>query len=250
MAHERRPQVVAVEALGTAWTVYSLYPDPETQPAFRRAVESLRDVVSVDTVIDIEGQHFLSEGFEIETDREGSERLARRCYVHHIESIRFENSPTELDVAKLFASLSKEEDAVRASGGIAAALRRDGVGSMSIIQRTQLRTIEADEIIDRQDRVQRVIESGADPKQFAEALMEQAGEIRSGWPRYSWRSTKRLSILSAKTIIKVGRKWSRLLSKRSSTFPNQPTYWYLPGSSIARTLRENGPFLTSLPVTN
>ncbi len=175
MSKERRPQVVAVEALGTAWTVHSLYPDPETQPAFRRAIETLRDAVESDMALTIEGQRFLSDGFEIETEREGAERLARRCFVHHIESIRFEEAPTALDVAKLFASLAKEEDSVRASGGVAAALRRDGVASMSVVQRTQLRVIEDDEITDRDGRVQSVIEQGADPKEFALALMEKAG---------------------------------------------------------------------------
>jgi hypothetical protein len=175
MQVERRPQVVAVEALGTAWTVHSLYPDPETQPAFRRAVETLREVVEPDMTIEVEGPHFLSEGDEVETEREGAERLARRCYVHHIESIRFEDSPGALDIAKLFGSLAKEEESVRASGGVAAALRRDGVASISVVQRSQLRTLVEEEVVDRDDRVQSVIDRGSDPKEFAAALVEEAG---------------------------------------------------------------------------
>ncbi len=175
MQVERRPQVVAVEALGTAWTVHSLYPDPETQPAFRRAVETLREVVEPDMTIEVEGPHFLSEGDEVETEREGAERLARRCYVHHIESIRFEDSPGALDIAKLFGSLAKEEESVRASGGVAAALRRDGVASISVIQRSQLRTLVEEEVVDRDDRVQSIIDRGSDPKEFAAALVEEAG---------------------------------------------------------------------------
>ena len=175
MAKERLPQVVAVEALGTAWTVHSLYPDPETQPAFRRAVEALREVIEPDMTIDVEGQHFLSNGIEIETDREGAERLARRCFVHHVESLRFEDAPSELDIAKFFASLAREEEAIRSSGGVAAALRRDGVVSLSIVQRSQLRTVAEDEIVDRDPRVQAAIERGSDPKEFAAALLEEAG---------------------------------------------------------------------------
>jgi hypothetical protein len=174
MPKERRPQVVAVEALGTAWTVHSLYPDPETQPAFRRAVEALREVVDPDMVIDVEGQRFLSGGYEIESEREGTERLARRCFIHHIESIRFDDAPSEIDVAKLFATLTKEEESVRASGGVPAALRRDGVASMSVVQRAQLRTIAPDKTVDRDGRVQSVIERGSDPEAFAAALMEEA----------------------------------------------------------------------------
>ena len=175
MQDERRPQVVAVEALGTAWTVHSLYPDPETQPAFRRAIETLREVVEPDMTIEVEGPHFLSDGDEVETEREGAERLARRCYVHHVESIRFEDSPGALDIAKLFGSLAKEEESVRASGGVAAALRRDGVASISVLQRSQLRTLVEDEVVDRDDRVQSVIDRGSDPKEFAAALVEEAG---------------------------------------------------------------------------
>ena len=176
MAKERPPQVVAVEALGTAWTVHSLYPDPDIQPAFRRAIETLIEIIEPDMSIDVEGPRFLFDGDEVETEREGAERLARRCFVHHVESIRFDDTPTAVDVAKFFASLAKEEDSVRASGGIAAALRRDGIASMSVVQRTQLRTITEDETVDRDKRVQSVIEQGSDPKEFAAALMEQAGD--------------------------------------------------------------------------
>ena len=176
MAKERSPQVVAVEALGTAWTVHSLYPDPDIQPAFRRAVETLIEIIEPDMSIEVEGPRFLFDGDEVETEREGAERLARRCFVHHVESIRFDDTPTAVDVAKFFASLAKEEDSVRASGGIAAALRRDGIASMSVVQRTQLRTITEDETVDRDERVQSVIEQGSDPKEFAAALMEQAGD--------------------------------------------------------------------------
>lgn len=175
MPKERPPQVVAVEALGTAWTVHSLYPDPEAQPAFRRAVEALIEVVESDMAIEIEGARFLFDGADIETEREGAERLARRCFVHHVESIRFESAPTAIDVAKFFGSLAKEEDAVRAAGGIGAALRRSGVASMSVVQRTQLRTVTEDTTVDRNERVQSVIEHGADPKEFAAALIEKAG---------------------------------------------------------------------------
>ena len=174
MASERPPQVVAVEALATAWTVHSLYPDPDAQPAFRRAVETLIEVVEPDMTIEVEGPRFIFEGEDVETEREGAERLARRCFVHHIESIRFEDAPTTIDVAKLFAALAKEEETVRASGGIANALRRDGISSMSVVQRTQLRTIETDDTPDRDGRVQSVIEQGADPKEFAASLIERA----------------------------------------------------------------------------
>ena len=108
MANERPPQVVAVEALATAWTVHSLYPDPDAQPAFRRAIEALIEVVEPDMTIEVEGPRFLFEGDDVETEREGAERLARRCFVHHVESIRFEAAPTTIDVAKLFAALLNE----------------------------------------------------------------------------------------------------------------------------------------------
>lgn len=168
--------VAVVEALGTAWTVHSLYPDPETQPAFRRAVESLRGAAAAPLTLDIDVAGFLSGGSPVAADREGADRLAKRCYLHHVESLTVQSPPSEAEVARLFAALDREEAAAMASGGIEAALRRGGVSSFGVVQRTQLATGAQEQIIDRDPAVRDVLEHVLTAEEFARQLQEAAGD--------------------------------------------------------------------------
>ncbi|MDH3193430.1 MAG: hypothetical protein OEM40_03830, partial [Acidimicrobiia bacterium] len=73
MTARARPEAI-VEALGTAWTVFSLYPDPESQPAFRRAVELLQEASGDGAHLDLDSSGFSYAGEPVITDREGAER--------------------------------------------------------------------------------------------------------------------------------------------------------------------------------
>ena len=105
-----------VEALGASWTVHSLYPEPESQPAFRRAVESLQAADIRDVTLDIDVSGFQHDGEPVHVDREGADRFAKRCYLHRIESITLVGSPTAFDVNRFFALLARDEGATAASG--------------------------------------------------------------------------------------------------------------------------------------
>ena len=167
--------VAIVEALGTAWTVHSLYPDPASQPAFRRAIESIRGVIGDPITLDLDVGGFLSGGVAVATDREGADRLAKRCYLHHIESVMMLSPPTEDEVARLFAALDRDEKASMAAGGIEAALRRGGVSSFTVVQRSQLATGAREQAIDRDPAVREILENVLSPAEFASRLIEESG---------------------------------------------------------------------------
>lgn len=177
MVAANAPEAV-VEALGAAWTVYSLYPDPESQPAFRRAVEGLQAATASQVQLEIDVSGFRHDGQPVEVDREGSERFAKRCYLHRLESISLLTAPTAFDVSRLFGLLARDENLGAASGGIEAALRRDGVTALAVVQRAMLRVVGEDEVPDRDQRVQGVLDDGLDPEAFANQLWDEAGGDR------------------------------------------------------------------------
>lgn len=164
-----------VDALGTAWTVFSLYPDPENQPAFRRAVELLQEVSGGGIHLDLDSSGFSADGEPVSTDREGADRFAKRCYLHRVESFSIANPPEPRDVERLFTSLAKDESASAASGGIEAELRRDGVVAFSVGQRSMLRTVGEEDAPERARDVQDVLDASVDPEGFAQALIDEAG---------------------------------------------------------------------------
>jgi len=174
MVADTRPGTI-VEALGTAWTVFSLYPDPESQPAFRRAVELLQEASSDGIHLDLDSSGFSYAGGPVVTDREGADRFAKRCYLHRVEGLSVVAAPSPRDVDRLFTSLSKDESSSGVSGGIEAELRRDGVVSFSVAQRSMLRVVGTEDAPDRDSKVQEVLDEGVDAASFAEALITEAG---------------------------------------------------------------------------
>ncbi len=163
-----------VEALGTAWTVYSLYPDPENQPAFRRAVESLQEAAGQEMHLSLDSSGFSYEDEVVATEREGAERFSKRCYLHRVEGLAVIGAPSPRDVERLFAGLAKDEMSSGASGGIEAELRRDGVVAFAVAQRSMLRTVGEDEAPDRDSSVQTVLDSSVDPATFAQSIIDEA----------------------------------------------------------------------------
>lgn len=165
------PAQAVVEALGTAWTIYGLYPDPEQQDAFGRSLEAVRSAIAGSLTLEVGPGHFLVEGEVVETDREGADRLARQCYLHQIETIRISPPLRSTDLTAWFKTINREEEPVRAAGGVDAALKRDAVTGISVVQRPLLR--ERPVPIERPLSVQEVIEED-DPAKFAAQLVAAA----------------------------------------------------------------------------
>lgn len=174
------PEAVAsevVHALGVAWTIHGLYPDPEHQPAFQRAVEDVSVVASGEPFsVAVGPGAFIIGGEEYKTDRQAAERLAIRLFIHNVDVLRISEVPSDRDVVRLFAILHREPEIVAQAGGVEAALARDGVSSFTVVERAPLAEASdrLDEI-DRDDAVSEVMAGGVDPAAFAESLMAAAG---------------------------------------------------------------------------
>ena len=90
-----------VDALGVAWTIHGLYPDPEQQPAFERAVADVAaQATSEPFTVAVGPGAFVIDGEELLTERESAERLAVRLFVHTVELLRFVEPPSERDVVR------------------------------------------------------------------------------------------------------------------------------------------------------
>ncbi len=119
----RQRAVRVLDALGAAWSTYRLYPDPRRQPPFLRAVATLEAAVGELPVIGVGPGTFFIDGEEVLPERDGTERLARRLFLHDVETIELvaETSPDGLDA--FFAVLAADDDdEVTAASGIAARL--------------------------------------------------------------------------------------------------------------------------------
>lgn len=165
-----------IEALGAAWSIHGLYPDPEEQEAFVRAVN---DVPTGDTepfTVAVGPGAFIVDGEEFRTERQAAERLAVRLFVHSVELLRFAEPPSTRDVVRFFNILAKEPEAVTDAGGVGAGLARDGVTAFQVVERSELGDYGGGEDIERDDEVSEVMAEGVDPATFAADLMAEAGD--------------------------------------------------------------------------
>lgn len=175
----RSPEALAsevVQALGVAWTIHGLYPDPEKQLAFKRAVDDVCTAAAGESLsVAIGPGSFIIGGEEFRTDRQAAERLATRFFVHNVDALRISELPSDRDVIRLFAVLGREPDVVAKAGGVEAALARDGVSAFTVIERAPLGDLgEGRDDVERDDAVSEVMAGGLDPESFAESLMEAA----------------------------------------------------------------------------
>jgi hypothetical protein len=160
-----------VDALGVAWTIHGLYPDPEQQPAFERALADVPAEHGEPFSVSVGPGAFVIDGEELHTERQAAERLAVRLFVHTVELLRFAEPPTERDVVRLFNILAREPQDVTDAGGVAAALARDGVTAFQVVERSELGDFGAGDEVERDDEVQEVMADGMDPAAFAGELM-------------------------------------------------------------------------------
>ena len=166
-----------VDALGVAWTIHGLYPDPEQQPAFERAVADVAaQATSEPFTVAVGPGAFVIDGEELLTERESAERLAVRLFVHTVELLRFVEPPSERDVVRLFNILAREPEDVAESGGVTAAPSRDGVVAFAVVERSELGDHSSSEDVERDEEVQTVMAARVDPATFAQELMSQSGD--------------------------------------------------------------------------
>lgn len=166
-----------VDALGVAWTIHGLYPDPENQPAFARATADVAEVAAGDPFsVSVGPGAFVLDGEEFRSERQASERLAVRLFVHRVELLRVGEPPSERDIVRLFDLLAKEPEVVAESGGVAYALARDGVAAFSVVERSVLEDVVGDDELERDEQVVTVMADAIDPAAFAAELMALTGQ--------------------------------------------------------------------------
>ncbi|MFQ5966389.1 MAG: HEAT repeat domain-containing protein [Acidimicrobiia bacterium] len=173
MTDDAVPAREVVEALGTAWGIFGLYPNAEEQDAFARSLDAVRAAIDESLQLGVGPGHFTLEDEAVETEREGTERLARQCYLHQIETIRISPGLRSSDLMAFFRVLNLEEERVRAIGGVDTVLKRDGVSTLSTFQKPLLREVPPP--IDRSSDVQGVIDE-TDAASFAQQIVVKAEE--------------------------------------------------------------------------
>ena len=124
-----------VEAVGTAWTTFTLYPDPSQQPAFARAAVALAEPLAPPIVVGVGPGKFFVRDAELPLRREGSERLARELFLHDVEHIKFVGGATLEGLVGFFRALSLSDMHVRDLGGLRVVLREVPATGIQVLHR-------------------------------------------------------------------------------------------------------------------
>ncbi|NNF62814.1 MAG: HEAT repeat domain-containing protein [Acidimicrobiia bacterium] len=125
----------ALRALSMAWSAYELYPNPQQQPTFVAAVETLAKARDQIITFEIGAGRITCVDADLDLHQGSTGRLALRLFVHDVERLEVIGSPSADDLHALFSELALDEERVAANGGIAVALHAVGVGSIDIVQR-------------------------------------------------------------------------------------------------------------------
>jgi len=127
-----------VEALGAAWSAFTLYRDPTHLEVFRRAVDAIRDAPSHPWQIEVGPDGFTSNGTLLPTRREAARRLARRIFAHGIAAVVVWDAPSSDDLRRVLEVISTATEVLQAAGGAEAALEAAGVTSIALPHRDLL----------------------------------------------------------------------------------------------------------------
>ena len=84
----------ALTALGVAWNIFKLYPNPVSQAPFRQAVSTLGDIATNAPVTFDVGTGMLSSGGEeVKASRGGAVKLAVQLFVDEVHLLEFGAPP-------------------------------------------------------------------------------------------------------------------------------------------------------------
>jgi len=170
-----------VEALATAWTTFTLYPDPSQQPAFTRAVVALADPLTPPLVVAVGPGRFLLGDEPLPIEREGAERLAREMFLHDIEYVKFIGGATLDGLVGFFRAIALSDSHVREIGGIRAVLREVPATGIQIQQRGLLVLTDDGDgrpaliLTENMSPAAAAAFHGADPDEIAGLLVDEGG---------------------------------------------------------------------------
>jgi len=112
-----------VDALGVAWTTFTLYPEPAAQAPFSWAVDALSVDMKHPITLVIGPGTFFSETEEVRAS-EGATRLAREMFLHDIEYLRFRGNTTAEGLVGFFSTIALDDEEVRRQGGVVSLLEK------------------------------------------------------------------------------------------------------------------------------
>jgi hypothetical protein len=112
-----------VDALGVAWTTFTLYPDPAAQAPFAWAVDALSVDLKHPVTLVLGPGSFFHETDEIRAS-EGAVRLARELFLHDIEYLRFKGNTSADGLVGFFRAIELDDEEVRSRGGIVSVLEK------------------------------------------------------------------------------------------------------------------------------
>jgi len=155
-----------VNALGMAWTSYTLYEDPRPVEAFVRAVESLASAPVHPWRAETGVDGFSIDGEPLAVRREGSLRMARRLFALGTEAVEFTGAPSGTDLIHLFDLLTPVDPPDDAPS----ALADTGVTTIRLLDRKML---HAEHEPDGEEEVHgaHIVEND-DPSAFVLGLLE------------------------------------------------------------------------------
>lgn len=133
--------IEVLDALGIAWGVYELYPNPVKQQAFLSAAARLEVLQGTSITYEIGAGSVACDGEELTIERGGTQRLTLRLFIHEVEWLELADVPTPSDLAAFFGLLASDEHSMREEGGIAGHLRKQEVWSVAVTQRGLLTEI-------------------------------------------------------------------------------------------------------------
>jgi hypothetical protein len=168
------PAAELLDALAVAWTTFQLYPNPADQPIFDRSVSTIAQAVASVPMLVVRSGSFAVDGIDVPAKREGVDRLARRFFVHDVETLHFQGAPSAHELLELFRILGLEEHQILSAGGLKAAAGAAGVVALQFSQRRML-SEEPEEDFFRDADVAETIDQGGDPEEFAARMLEEAG---------------------------------------------------------------------------
>ncbi len=170
-----------IEALATAWTTFTLYPDPSQQPAFTRAVVALAEPLIPPLLIGVGPGRFLLGEEPLPIRREGSERLAREMFLHDIEFIKLVGGATLDGLIGFYRAIALADSHVREIGGIRTVLREVPATGIQIQQRGLLVLTDDGDARPAAILTETVSPAaaaafhGADPDEIADLLLDEGG---------------------------------------------------------------------------
>jgi hypothetical protein len=172
---EETTAAAIVEGLAGAWTISNLYPDPESQSAFQRLGENIREAVAAgETWLDVGPGFFLDDDAEVEAVRESASRLAQRCYVHNIASLGVTGPASDRELAAFMKILAMDDEAISDQGGLSSLLQQHAITDLAVVTRVPL-TIDGGELVfERPDEVLTAMAGLANPEAFARGIVEEA----------------------------------------------------------------------------